>query len=324
MSEKQVKNTVTEEIVASEEPKEIITQKPNRRGLGSAKGTQRLKFSHRDAIPQNGLFIGILESVSVSSIAIGEDKTGTPSFNGLDIPKLTLTFTSNDADATKRKYITHSFTAVESNVETIPGGKSAWKVDAVMNWLKHILNVFYLKGRELTEDEELALSLSFNDFDENGEYVPIEPEVVIEAWKVLFENFENILNRGKDNLPIFKDKANKNIPIWMKLLRFTKIKNVWRSVVSGNSAGDLGFTPFIGEGVIELYKTNVPPSISINVINETILPREIEKPKAPNANYGMPNVTGLQGSIAIPTMDHMQSYNADTNINVAASEDLPF
>ena len=35
---------------------------------------------------------------------IGDDKTGMPSFNGLEIPKLTITFASNEEDANKRHY----------------------------------------------------------------------------------------------------------------------------------------------------------------------------------------------------------------------------
>ena len=76
--------------VAQEAPK------VNRRGLGSARGTQRMKFSHEHAMP-NGLFMAHLDSVAVSSILIGEDKTGLPSFNGMQIPRIALTFASNEA-----------------------------------------------------------------------------------------------------------------------------------------------------------------------------------------------------------------------------------
>lgn len=129
-----------------------------------------------------------------------------PSFNGFEIPKLTLTFASNEEDPNKRHYVSKTFTAVESNVNTIPGGKEEWKVNSVFDWLKHVLNVYYLKGRELTDEEVTALSLTFEDFDEQGEYVSVDTEIVINAWKVLFENFENIMNRGKDGKPVYHDK----------------------------------------------------------------------------------------------------------------------
>lgn len=188
------------------------TKKVNRRGISAARGTQRLRFSHEIAKP-NGLFIGHLNSVEVSNILIGEDTTGMPSFNGLEIPRLTLTFASNEDEVIKRHFQTIQFSAVESTVKTIPGGDDEWKVNQIFDWMKHILNVFILKGRELTDAEADALSLPFEDFDDNGEYSPIEPETVIAGWKTLFENFENMLNRGADGKPAFKTKEGKIIAL---------------------------------------------------------------------------------------------------------------
>lgn len=195
---------MSKETVNQETPIEEV-KKVSRRGLGSARGTARLKFGNDQAKP-NGLFLGHLEEVKYSTITIGEDKTGMPSFNGFEIPKLTLTFASNEEDPNKRHYVSKTFTAVESNVNTIPGGKEEWKVNSVFDWLKHVLNVYYLKGRELTDEEATALSLTFEDFDKQGEYVSVDTEIVINAWKVLFENFENIMNRGKDGKPVYHDK----------------------------------------------------------------------------------------------------------------------
>ena len=90
-----------------------------RRGISTARGTTRLKFSDSDAKP-NGLFLAHLESVDFSMIKIGEETTGMPSFNGLEIPRLRFLFTSNEPDEAKRKYVTLQFTAVESNADTIP------------------------------------------------------------------------------------------------------------------------------------------------------------------------------------------------------------
>ena len=45
-----------------------------RRGIATARGTQRLKFSHSDA-KSNGLFIAHLESVDVSTIKISGEST---------------------------------------------------------------------------------------------------------------------------------------------------------------------------------------------------------------------------------------------------------
>lgn len=302
------KETVNQEIPIGE------VKKVSRRGLGSARGTARLKFGNDQAKP-NGLFLGHLEEVKYSTITIGEDKTGMPSFNGFEIPKLTLTFASNEEDPNKRHYVSKIFTAVESNVNTIPGGKEEWKVNSIFDWLKHVLNVYYLKGRELTDKEAAALSLTFEDFDEQGEYVSVDTEIVINAWKVLFENFENIMNRGKDGKPVYHDKNNKFIPVWLKLLRYVKSRKSWTPI----NNGDLSLPQFVGEGCIEIYQQNAIPSIKIDLVKETILIMNVEKPKTPN----MPTVgrmAPMMGGVAIDqTMNPM-----DADISSQTLEDMPF
>lgn len=304
---------MSKETVNQETPIEEV-KKVSRRGLGSARGTARLKFGNDQAKP-NGLFLGHLEEVKYSTITIGEDKTGMPSFNGFEIPKLTLTFASNEEDPNKRHYVSKTFTAVESNVNTIPGGKEEWKVNSVFDWLKHVLNVYYLKGRELTDEEATALSLTFEDFDEQGEYVSVDTEVVINAWKVLFENFENIMNRGKNGKPVYHDKNNKFIPVWLKLLRYVKSRKSWTPI----NNGDLSLPQFVGEGCIEIYQQNAIPSIKIDLVKETILIMNVEKPKTPNT----PAVGGMapmMGGVAIDqTMNPM-----GTDISSQTLEDMPF
>ena len=315
------KENVATSATAAEVQEEVQNvKKVNRRGVAAARGTTRLKFSHEQA-KQNGLFIGHLESVAVSMIQIGEDKTGMPSFNGLEIPKIVLTFASNDPEVSKRNYVTLQFTAVESNANTIPGGKDEWKVNTVFDWFKHILNVYVLKGRELTEDEANALTLSFEDFDEQGEYVPVEPEDVVAGWKTLFENFENIINRGRDGQPYYKSKDGKYIPVWIKLLRYIKTgKKGWQPV----NNGDLAFPSFVGEGCIEVYKQNTPPSIRIDSIKEAIIPMNVEKAKAPN----MPT-PGMGGVAApamggVPVVDPMVGAGNFNGIATEAADDMPF
>ena len=304
---------MSKETVNQETPIEEV-KKVSRRGLGSARGTARLKFGNDQAKP-NGLFLGHLEEVKYSTITIGEDKTGMPSFNGFEIPKLTLTFASNEEDPNKRHYVSKTFTAVESNVNTIPGGKEEWKVNSVFDWLKHVLNVYYLKGRELTNEEATALSLTFEDFDEQGEYVSVDTEIVINAWKVLFENFENIMNRGKDGKPVYHDKNNKFIPVWLKLLRYVKNRKSWTPI----NNGDLSLPQFVGEGCIEIYQQNAIPSIKIDLVKETILIMNVEKPKTLN----MPAVGGMapmMGGVAIDqTMNPM-----GTDISSQTIDDMPF
>lgn len=299
---------------STQETQVTEVKKVNRRGISTARGTTRLKFTHQNA-KNNGLFIAHLDNVEVKTITIGEDKTGMPSFNGLEIPKIVFTFASNEEDVNKRQYVTLQFTAVESNAETIPDGKAQWKVDSVFDWFKHIMNVFVLKGRELTEDEANALSLNYEDYNEKGEYVPIEPEVVIAAWKTLFENFENIINRGKDGQPYYKTKDGKPITIWLKLLRYIKAKNTWKAVTNG----DLAIPTFVGEGCIEVFKQNTAPSIRIDVQKEDIRPRNIETAKAPNMpNVGMTN--SMMGGVPVDNM--MQNGVAD--LAGMAADDMPF
>lgn len=303
--------------VAAEEVK--TAKKVSRRGVGSARGTSRLKFSHELA-KTNGLFLGHLDNVTVSMIKIGEESTGMPSFNGLEIPRITFTFASNEPEVNKRHYINLSFTAVESNTETIPGGKNEWTVTRVFDWVKHILNVYVLKGRELTEDEETALALDFEDFDEEGNYVPVESEVVIAAWRKFFENVENIINRGNNDKPYYKTKDNKDIPVWLKLVRYIKAgKKGWKAV----NNGDLSFPSFVGEGCIEIYKQNTPASIRLDAVKEAIIPMDIKEAKTPNMpNAGVANNAMMGG---VPVGDPMMMGGPAMNdINVAASEDMPF
>lgn len=299
---------------------EAVNKKVSRRGVAGARGTTRLKFSHEQA-KANGLFIAHLESVVVSMIQIGEDKGGMPSFNGMEIPKIVFTFASNEAEAAKRHYTTLQFTAVESNANTIPGGKDEWKVNTVFDWFKHILNVYVLKGRELTEEEANALTLPYEDFDEQGEYVPLEPEDVVAGWKSLFENFENIINRGRDGQPYYKTKDSKDIPVWIKLIRYIKTgKKGWTPV----NNGDLSFPSFVGEGCIELYKQNTPVSIRLDNIKEAIIPMNIEKPKTPN--MPAPGMAGMAPAMGgVPVCDPMVGANAGfDSIAMEAADDTPF
>ena len=291
------------------------------RGIGTARGTNRMKFSHTDA-KNNGLFLGHIESIEVKEVKIGEDTTGMPSFNGLIIPRLVINFASNEKEANRRKYTQLTFNAQESNIETIPGGSKAWAVDAIFNWMKHLLDVFVTKGaRDLNKEETNALTLPFDDTDDEGNYVSVEPETVIAGWKTLFENFANIMNKtDKEGAhPVYQDASGKPITIWMKLLRYVKgsaKKNAtWKKV----NNGELGLPNIVGEGCIEIFKQNVAPAIRLNPVTESILPRKEEEAKAPN--IGVPGMNS-----GIPAADPMIGGGIDPmdDMFAAASEDMPF
>lgn len=298
------------------------TKKVIRRGVGTARGTSRLKFSHEMAAP-NGLFIAHLDDVNVSTIKIGEETTGMPSFNGLEIPRLNFVFASNEADVNKRHYITLSFNAQESNIDTIPGGKDEWKVNMIFDYIKHILNVFILKGRDLTEEEEAALSLPFTDFDEEGNYVSVEPEEIIAGWTTLFNNVANMLNKGNKDGSYYKTADGKPIPLWIKIIRCIKTrKKGWINV----NGGELSFPGFCGEGVIERYVPNSAPSIRLDAVTESIVPRVTDKPKVPNAG-GVANIGSAPMAGGIPVGDPMTAPTAGAFGNdavAAAMDDVPF
>lgn len=302
-----------EQPVAGEE------KKKRRRGISNdTRAASRLKFDERrDANRANGLFIGHLDNVEVSWITLGAEVQGLQSFAGLAIPVLTFTFASNDENESVRRYVTHRMMPAESNALTIPGGAEAWKVDSVLGWMKHIMDVFILKGRAMTETEEDALSLSFEDTDDEGNYVPVEAEEVVNGWKVLFENFVKLMNN--DGKPVYRTANGGIIPIWMKLLRFTKVKNTWSPVVRGKSTmGDLGFTNFVGEGCIELFKNQAAPLLKVDFSKESIVYRETAKPAAP----AMPGAPMMGGAVpAAPAMPGMPA--ADTGGTFGAASGFP-
>lgn len=276
----------------SEETKKVgaAAEAPKlRRGVSNTtQAVSQLKFHEKDAAV-NGLFIGHLEDVSVQWSTNADGKM----FTGLKVPRLTFHFTSEHTNASEKRHVYQSLFPVESNVDTIPGGKEEWKVNQVLNWIKHLLDVFYLKGRALTEDEENALTLSFVDFNEQGEYVVVEPEDVLAGYATVFTNAAAMLNGtfGKEAdaaaKPCFKDANGKGIILWMKLLRHKKRKNEWINVTP---TGDLGFDNFLGAGAIEIRKANEQPAIlRLDLSKESITPKETKK--APTV--GVPPYGGL-------------------------------
>lgn len=281
------------------------------RGISTARGTTRLRFSHEHANPQNGLFIAHLESVQVGTAKIGESTTGMPSFNGCEIPRITLTFVSNEAEASKRHYISLSWTAQESNANTIPNGKESWKIDGIFDYMKHILDVFCFKGQAIPEEIEEKLTLPFDDTNEDGEYVPVDVETVIAGWTTLFQNFATILTEGKNGKPVYLDNDGNFIPLWIKLLRCQKVGKQWRTIANN---GELSFPTFVGEGVIEIFKQGVNPVLRINAMKESITPKQIEEKKEPN-------FPGMGGP-ALP--QDLGGGISTFNMNPISQEDSPF
>ena len=290
-----------------------------RRGVSNkTQAVAQLKFHEKDAA-QNGLFVGHLEEVRVDWSNNAEAK----SFTGMSIPRLTFHFASNHANASEKRHVYQTLFPVESNVNTIPGGSEDWRVNNVFNWIKHILDVFYLKGREMTEAEEDALSLTFEDFDENGEYVSVEAEDVIAGYRAIFENATAMLNGsfgladGEVAKPVYKTSDGKFIPCWLKLLRHKKRKGDWVNV---GANGDLAFDGFIGNGVVELLKKDCPPTVlRLDLAKESITPKETKKtPTIGAPGMGAPAMGGVMAGA--PTMN----MPVDNGAFQAVGEEMPF
>ena len=156
-TEKEIKNEAAVAASAEQTANAEVQTPKKRRGRGinnDLRDVTRKKFDERtDCNKANGLFIGHLEDVKVDWATLKDDVQGMPSFAGMSIPYLTFTFASNHENINERRYVTQRLLPAESNVETIPGGKGAWKVDNIFRFMKHVYNVFVLKGRDLTEEE---------------------------------------------------------------------------------------------------------------------------------------------------------------------------
>ena len=295
-------------------------KKKLRRGVSNAtQAVAQLRFHEKDAA-QNGLFVGHLESVTVD----WSQSENSKSFPNMKVPRLTFHFESNHPNINERRHVYQTLFPVESNIDTIPGGNQEWMVNNVMNWIKHILDVFYLKGRQLTEAEEDALSLPFIDYDEEGNYVALDPEEILAGYRQLFENAAAMLNGswnladGETAKPVYKTADGKPINVWMKLLRHKKRKNEWVNVAQN---GELGFDTFIGNGCIEIMKGQNPPTIlRLDLAKESITPKEVKK--APNLGgiAGNPLMAGgavMAGGVSQMGAQGSEAFNA-------AQDDMPF
>lgn len=299
-------------------PAETAPKKLRRGVSNQTQAVNQLKFHEKDAA-QNGLFIGHLEEVRVDWSTNADSK----SFTGMSVPRLTYHFASNHANVNERRHVYNTLFPIESNVNTIPNGTESWKVDNVLHWIKHTLDILYLKGRQLTPQEEDALALPFCDYDDNGEYVAVDPQEVIDGYAALFNNVVAIMT-GKFNLaegatpqPCYKDANGKYISLWMKLLRHKRRKNDWVNV---GQNGELGFDQFIGSGVIEIQKPNTPPAIlRIDLAKESITPKETKK----QPTIGAPMI-GMGGVIAGNPSDMGVASQNSAFAAAGAGEEMPF
>ena len=307
-------------MVNSKETTTIAQKVVRRRGISNeTKAVSNLKFHEKDA-SSNGLFVGHLESVGVD----WSQSENSKSFPNMKVPRLTFHFESNHTNVNERRHVYQTLFPIESNIDTIPGGKDEWRVNNELNWIKHMLDVFYLKGRELTPEEEEALTIPFVDYDEEGNYVSVEPEEVLDGYRKIFENAAAILNgsfklaEGETPKPCYKTADGKPISLWMKLLRHKKTKGEWKNVVSN---GELGFDSYIGSGCIEIIKGQNPPSIlRIDFAKESITPKEVKK----TPNLGVMANNPLMGGGAVMAGNVPQMGAAASEAFNNAQDDMPF
>lgn len=308
---------------------QVNNKKKLRRGISNeTRSTSFLKFSEKDAT-RDMLFIAHIKEVTVSWAQIStESKGNIGAFAGYAIPRFDVHFVSNHAKEAEQRHVHLTINPVASNVDTIPGGKDEMFLNGAFGWIKHILECYYLKGRQLTPAEEDALTLTYQDYDEDEEnitYVPVEVEEVIAGWRSVFENAVAMLNgtwtdgtfeaTGK---PCYKDANGKNVNAFIKLLRYYRTRNKdWKAV--GNN-GDLAFPSFVGEGCIEIMTSPdaLPKIIKVNPINESITPKQEAEAKAPSMPGNIPGgMPGVMGGVSPAYAGNMNAYDG-------AATDMPF
>lgn len=294
-----------------------------RRGVSNeTRATSNLKFHEKDSLPSR-LFLARVDSAKCAWAKIGEESTGMGDFAGHAIPRLEIHFTSIHGNVDERRHVTLTLNPVQSNTDTYVNGEKSWQVDRVLGYIKHILDIMYLGGRELNDEETEALSLTYDDCDDDGNYVPVDVEEVIAGWRSIFENTAAMLNGNFGTNPTGKAcfKTDKgDCRYFIKLLRYIKTGRganaKWAAV--GNN-GDLAFPSFIGEGVIEKQKSvdAIPVKLRVNEITESITPKQVES-KTPSLPNNMPGGMPVGG---VPMNDFGAGYN---DAAAMAGGDMPF
>lgn len=301
--------------------------KKKRRGVSNeVKAVSNLKFTEADANKQR-LFLAAIKEVNVSWITIENGGGSIGQFAGHAIPRLNVHFVSLHANENEKRHVYLTINPIASSTETIPGGKEEYRVTGNFRWIKHVLDVFYLNGRNLTTAEEDALELPYTDFNEHEdgsiEYIPVEIDDVIKGWQVVFEAAAAMLNgtwsdgdKPATGKPCYKDANGKEIIVYIKLLRYIRNRNKeWKAI----NNGELSFPISVGEGCIERCKgLNIPASIlKVSEINESITPKEEAKPRVPGQPTNLPG--GMPGGV--PMNDFGAGYNNDFS---TAAEEMPF
>lgn len=282
---------VEEPVVNQSANAATAAPKKRRRGISNeTRTTSRKKFSHKDAINNIWLFVGNLHA-RVAWVTMKEESNMRPAFAGKAVPQLIIEATSLHTNPVDVRVASKTFWAYESNVDYIPGGSKEKFINMDFAWIKHFLDVVVFKGREMTDEESEMLELGYVDYDDNGQYEPVEVEDVIKAWGVLFDNVVKLVETGGENgKSALLDKAGNQRQFWFRLNRYYKNKGDWAFSGQGSEEGDLVFPNIVGQGIFEekfMIDANHfrEPSLLFDFTKERIAPMEgvqSKQKKAPN------------------------------------------
>jgi hypothetical protein len=231
------------------------------KGISNETRSTSLKKFKPSPKVNDGLCIAALTDVVITQAEITADSP-MDTFRGMSIPRLNFIFESRlDMEGVKTSTYIHSFLPIEHTPSSLLK-ENSWKFDQLFGIIKHILDV-YRHDKPFTKEEEVLMTVDFQDED-NGVFIEQPASIVIAAYEKFFNNI--IAMFKPEGKAIYKDINGKDIIVWMKLLLEIKGKQI--------NKGDYAFPGYVGEGVIEIKKDKVPPSLVINIAKgENIIPK---------------------------------------------------
>jgi len=187
----------------------------------------------------NGLVKAVLTDVTIGEAEIKQDSSWEL-FRGKKVPRLSFIFEEfdHDKDLEPCRHI-HSYTAYPMDAN-IPEREN-WQWNQIAQTLKHLIDVFSEDDFKDEYAELLALDDTKTDF-----------EGQLEEWTKFMNGVATVFKGDGKKLPALVGKK-----AWLKLLLTFKGKVV--------NNGDFGFPQYPGDGIVELYKEGVKPSLRVNV-----------------------------------------------------------
>lgn len=287
--------------------------KKRRRGINNeTRSTTRRKFTDKYLDPKTRLAGVMFHSVEVKYATFKD--TANSQFAGMAVPFIAFTLKSvtgkNDAE---KAFIEIKYNAVESTTETMEGGDEAYKVDSQLSMMKHIIDVAVKNGKPLTDDELDGLELDFCDKDDDGNFIALDAQEVLDAYYKFYKFIVDMCNA--ESSLMFKGSDGKPVVYWAKLIRYIKSKKQWRAV----NDDQLGFPMFVGEGILERAIPNTAPLIEINPATE-----QITLMQGISNTAKQPALGGVRQP-GIPTQSaNIGNIGSEAGMGVSDRDDLPF